>query len=187
MASGGDSQGGTGTVADRASAIERLRRLEEELVRAQEELASLGATEAPGLHLVLEAAGRRGLLPATRVQEVVRLVALEPLPSAPPAVLGTFVCRGAVTVAVSLAAVLGTPREPELDAQIAVLAGAPAVGLVVDRIHGLVDGPAVHSGGGQAPGWEGSRLVAGLCLVDGEVVPLLDPTPIEALARGGRA
>jgi purine-binding chemotaxis protein CheW len=187
MASDQDSRSGEAAGAARASAVERLRRLEEELIRAQEALATAGAAEVPGLHLVLEAAGRRGLLPATRVQEVVRLVALDPLPAAPPAVLGTFVCRGAVTVAVSLAAVLGAPREPELDAQIAVLAGAPAVGIVVDVIHGLVDGPALHAGGGEAPGWEGSGLVAGLCLHGGEVLPLLDPGPIEALARGGRA
>lgn len=168
----------------RASLVERLRLLEEELSRAQGELAAIGGEQLPGLHLVVEAAGRRGLLPAGRVQEIVRLVATEPVPDAPPSILGTFVCRGIPVVAVDLAALLGVHRPPALDAQIAVLAGAPAVGLVVDRIRGLHERPLLHaSDHEEVPGWEGSRLVSGLCTVGHEVLPLLDPTPVIASVR----
>lgn len=168
----------------RASLVERLRLLEEELSRAQGELAAVGGEELPGLHLVVEAAGRRGLLAAGRVQEIVRLVATEPIPGAPRSILGTFVCRGAPVVAVDLAALLGQPRPPALDAQIAVLVGTPGVGLVLDRVRGLHERPVLHaSGQEEIPGWEGSRLVVGLCTVGGEVLPLLDPTPVIASVR----
>jgi len=168
----------------RASLVERLRLLEEELSQAQGELAAIGGEQLPGLHLVVEAAGRRGLLPAGRVQEVVRLVATDPIPGAPPSILGTFVCRGVPVVAVDLAGLLGVARVPALDAQIAVLVGAPTIGLVLDRIRGLHERPVLHAAGHQeVPGWEGSRLVVGLCTVGGEVLPLLDPTPVIASVR----
>ncbi len=169
----------------RATLVERLRQLEEELSRAQGELAAVGGEQLPGLHLVVEAAGRRGLLPAGRIQEIVRLVATEPIPGAPPFILGTFVCRGVPVVAVDLAGLLGVWRTPALDAQIAVLSGSPAVGLVFDRIQGLHERPVLHAAGREEiPGWEGSRLVVGLCTVAGEVLPLLDPAPVIASVRG---
>jgi len=172
------------TVPDsRSDLVERLCHLEEELSRAQDELARLGGEVLPGLHLVVEAAGRRGLLAASRVQEIVRLVAFEPRPGAPPALLGTFLWRGVPVVAVDLAALLGVHREPALDAQIAVLAGAPVVGLVLDRIHGLHERPVIHLGGEVPAGWEAARLVHGLCTVGGEVLPLLDPGPVIASVR----
>lgn len=168
----------------RASLVERLRLLEEELSKAQGELAAIGGEQLPGLHLVVEAAGRRGLLPAGRVQEVVRLVATDPIPGAPPSILGTFVCRGVPVVAVDLAGLLGVSRPPALDAQIAVLVGSPSVGLVLDRIMGLHERPVLHAAGHEeVPGWEGSRLVSGLCTTGGEVLPLLDPTPVIASVR----
>jgi purine-binding chemotaxis protein CheW len=168
----------------RATLVERLRQLEEELSLAQGKLAALGGEALPGLHLVVEAAGRRGLLAAGRVQEIVRLVATDPIPGAPPSILGTFICRGVPVVAVDLAGLLGVSREPALDAQIAVLSGTPAVGLVFDRIHGLHERPVLHAAGREEiPGWEGSRLVSGLCTVGGEVLPLLDPAPVIASVR----
>jgi purine-binding chemotaxis protein CheW len=170
--------------ATRTSLVDRLRHLEEELTRTQGELATIGGEALPGLHLVVEAAGRRGLLPAGRVQEIVRLVATVPIPGAPAAILGTFVCRGIPVVAVDLAGLLGAPRLPALDAQIAILSGTPAVGLVFDRIRGLHERPVLHAAGHQeVPGWEGSRLVAGLCTVGDEVLPLLDPGPVIASVR----
>lgn len=151
--------------------------------RPPDEPARPGGATPPGLHLVVEAAGRRGLLAAGGVQEIVRLVAIAPRPGAPAAILGTFPWRGVPVVAVDLAALLGVRREPSLDAQIAVLAGTPAVGLVLDRVHGLHERPAVHAGTGAPAGWEAARLVRGLCTVGGEVLPLLDPGPVLAAAR----
>jgi purine-binding chemotaxis protein CheW len=168
----------------RSVAAERVRALELELSQAQTELAALGGEALPGMHLGVEAAGRRGLVAASRVIEVVRLVALQPIPNAPPALLGTFVCRGVAVAAVDLAALLGASRVPSLDAQIAILAGAPPVGLVVDRIHGLRERPVLHGAPNEEiPGWQSSRLVVGFCTVGGEVLPLLDPGPVAAAVR----
>jgi purine-binding chemotaxis protein CheW len=183
---GGESQGiqPAEPATVRAAAAERVRALEAQLSQAQVELAALGGEELPGMHLVVEAAGRRGLIAANRVLEVVRLVAMEPLPNAPPALLGTFVCRGVAVAAVDLAALLGAPRVPDLDAQIAILAGSPPVGLVVDRIRGLRERPVLHgTRAEEIPGWENSRLVVGLCTVGDEVLPLLDPGPVAAAVR----
>jgi purine-binding chemotaxis protein CheW len=77
---------------------------------------------------------------------VVRLVATAPLAGASPHVLGGFLCRGTPVVAVDLAALLGVAREPSLDAQIAIVPGDPTVGLVVDGIEGLVEGPRLFHG-----------------------------------------
>ncbi len=172
-----------GDVRSRAALAAEVRRLEEALGRAQRELLAHGGEALPGLHLLFEVAGRRGLVAVARVSEVVRLVATAPLAGAPPHVLGTFLCRGTPVVAVDLAAVLGAAREPPLDAQIAIVPGHPTVGLVVDRIEGLVEGPQLFHGDAvaEAPeAWRGSPLVAGLCLHGGEVVPLVDPAPLAA-------
>jgi purine-binding chemotaxis protein CheW len=171
---------------NRASLVAELRRLEQALQRTQGQLAALGGEALPGLHLVLETSGGRALLPIARVREIVRLVATEPLPGAPRPVLGSFVCRGAPVIAVDLAAGLGEAHEPPLDAQMVILAGAPAIALVVDRVRGLVDSPRLHVGdaGASLPdGWRGSRLVAGLCVEGGAVVPLLDPSPLAEAVR----
>ncbi|BDG04067.1 chemotaxis protein CheW [Anaeromyxobacter oryzae] len=171
----------------RASLLAEVRRLESALARAQGALRALGGETVPGGHLLVEAAGRRALLPAARVVEVVRLVAFTPLPDAPPHVLGSFVCRGAPVCAMDLAALLGAPREPSLDAQIAVIAGVPAVGLVVDRVERLVESPRLFEGdvtAGTPEAWRGSTLVAGLCVEQGEVLPLLDPAPLLAAVAG---
>jgi purine-binding chemotaxis protein CheW len=173
--------------ANRSALVAEVRRLEEELSRAQGALVALGGEALPGAHLVIEAAGRRGLLPSSRVVEVVRLVATTPLAGAPPHVLGTFVCRGTPVIAVDLAALLGDRREPGLDAQIVVLASTPVVGLVVDRVARLVEGPRLFEGdvvAGTPEAWRGSPLVAGLCLEGGEVLPLVDPTPLTAALAG---
>jgi purine-binding chemotaxis protein CheW len=167
----------------RDALVAELRRLEDQLQRAQARLLAMGGVALPGLHLLVDAGGARGLLPSVRVSEIVRLVATTPLAGAPPDVLGTFVCRGAPVLAVDLAAVLGVAREPGLDAQIVILAGSPRVGLVVDRIERLLDGPRVYVGdvaGRTHAAWSGSELVAGLCVDAGEVLPLIDPTPILA-------
>lgn len=177
---GDETTSGSGA---RDALVAELRRLEGQLQRTQADLLALGGVALPGLHLVVDAGGARGLLATPRVSEVVRLVATTPLAGAPREVLGTFVCRGAPVLAVDLAAVLGLERVPPLDAQIVILAGSPRVGLVVDRIERLLDGPRVFTGDGAArthAAWRGSNLVAGLCVDGGEVLPLVDPSPIVA-------
>jgi purine-binding chemotaxis protein CheW len=171
----------------RADLVARLRQLEGQLQEVQARLLALGGEALPGMHLVVEAAGRSALLPAARVQEVVRIVALTPLVGAAPEVSGTFVCRGAPVVVVDLARALGAEGEPGLDAQIVILAGTPAVGLLVEGVPRLVEDPKLFAGDVAAAtpeGWRGSRLVAGLCIDGGEVLPVLDPAPLLADALG---
>jgi purine-binding chemotaxis protein CheW len=180
----------TGGVRPRAALAAEVRRLEEALGRAQRELIAHGGDTLPGLHLLFAVAGCRGLLAVGRVSEVVRLVATAPLAGASPHVLGTFLCRGTPVVAVDLAAVLGAAREPPLDAQIAIVPGHPTLGLVVDRVDGLVEGPQLFHGdamAGTPEAWRGSPLVAGLCLHAGEVVPVVDPGPLAAAVGEPRA
>jgi len=168
---------------DRSDLVAPPGHPEPPLPRVQDGLARPAGETLPGLHLVVEAAGRRALLAAAHVLEIVRLVALEPRPGAPEALLGTFTWRGVPVVAVDLAALLGVRRQPALDAQIAVLAGTPAAGLVLDRVHGLLERPVRHPEAAPPVGWEAAGLVEGLCTAGGEVLPLLDPRPITALAR----
>lgn len=170
--------------------VAELRRLEDALRRAHGELVALGGERLEGLHLVVSTAGRRALLPTSRVVEVVRLVATRPIAGAPAHVLGTFLCRGEPVVAIDVAALLGEAREPPLDAQIALLAGAPAVGLVLDSIERIVDGPLLFDGDAvQATpeGWRGSPLLAGLCVDAGEILPLLDVGLVAATVTERRA
>ncbi|WNZ64719.1 chemotaxis protein CheW [Myxococcus sp. MxC21-1] len=96
----------------RLSVEERLSQLEEEQAQLRQELASLaGELRLPGMYLAVDAAGTSALMDAETVQEVVRLVELEPLPGAPAHVAGTFVYRGSPAVVVDLAALLGVKRE----------------------------------------------------------------------------
>lgn len=173
--------------ASRADLVAQLQRLEGEIHDVRGRLVALGGGTLPGIHLVIEAAGRRALLSSGRVTEVVRMVAMRPLAGAPPQVLGTFVCRGAPVIAVDLRRLLGAQDEPSLDAQIVILAGTPAVGLVVDHVPRLLENPRLHEGdlvAGMPEGWRETRLAAGLCLDGKEVLPVLDPTPIQAELAG---
>ncbi len=173
--------------ASRAELVAQLRKLEDELQKVQGRLVSLGGGTLPGIHLVIEAAGRRALLSSARVTEVVRLVATRPLAGAPPQVRGTFICRGTPVIAVDLRMLLGAREEPDLDSQIVILAGTPAVGLIVDHVPRLVENPKLYEGdlvAGMPKGWRESRLAAGLCLDGEEVLPVLDPSPIQAELAG---
>ncbi len=188
MTARADSAAEGGGTSARARLAAEVRRLEEELQRAQERLLALGGEVLPGLHLVVDAEGLRALLPTGRVTEIVRLVATAKLPDAPPHVLGTFVYRGTPVLAVDLAAAIGARREPPLEAHIVVLAGSPPLGLVVDRVDRLVDGPRLFEGDaaqGVPDAWRGSGLVAGLCVLDGQVVPLIDTAPLAGPAAEG--
>lgn len=176
--------------ASRAELVAQLRKLEHELQQVQGRLLALGSGTLPGIHLVIEAAGRRALLSSGRVSEVVRLVATTPLAGAPPQVRGTFICRGAPVIAVDLRKLLGAKDEPDLDAQIVILAGTPAVGLIVDRVPRLVENPKLYEGdlvAGMPQGWRESRLAAGLCMDGEEVLPVLDPSPIQSELAGRAA
>lgn len=173
--------------ASRAELVAQLRQLEDQLHEVQGRLLALGGGTLPGIHLVIEAAGRRALLSSGRVTEVVRIVAMKPLAGAPPQVRGTFICRGVPVIVLDLRTLLGARDEPGLDAQIVILAGTPAIGLLVDHVPRLIEDPKLYEGdlvAGMPQGWRESGLTAGLCLDGEEVLPVLDPSPIQAELAG---
>jgi chemotaxis signal transduction protein len=138
------------------------------------------------MYAVVETVGSRALIPVARVKEIVRLVAFAPLPNAPRHVRGTFLCRGQRVIAVDLASWLGIDREPHLDAHILVFAGALSFGLIVDGVRSLVETPVLlNENEGELPAiWRSSRLTAGRCRYEGEVLPLVTLAPIDQLLSG---
>ncbi|GHG73791.1 chemotaxis protein CheW [Comamonas sp. JC664] len=161
----------------RLSVEERLRELETEKTRLRQELTSLaGELRLPGMYLTVDAAGTSALMDTESVQEVVRLVELEPLPGAPAHIAGTFVYRGSPAVVVDLSVLLGVKREASLDAHLVVCGGARTVAVLVDRVRDLVEAPVLVDGtpDGSAPlPWDASGLMAGLCRTPEGVRPLL--------------
>jgi purine-binding chemotaxis protein CheW len=161
----------------RVSVQQRLSELEAEQGRLRRELASLaGEVRLPGMYLTLDSAGTSALLDADTVQEVVRLVELEPLPGAPPHIAGTFVYRGRPAVVVDLSALLGVRRVPALDAHLVICKGARTVAVLVDRVRDLVETPVLVDGtpdGSEALPWDATGLMAGLCRTPEGVRPLL--------------
>jgi purine-binding chemotaxis protein CheW len=159
----------------------RLAALDAERERLQAELVALGPGEPlPGMHLSVEVGGRRALLPAHSVLEVVPLVPFSPLPRPVPHASGAFVYRGQPAVALDLASLAGAPRTPELDAHLVVLASHHPFALLVDRARPLAEPPVVAAGDADAgDAWRGSPLVAALCRCGDEVVPLLATAALE--------
>ena len=174
--------------ARRVSVQKRLASLEEEIVRLRRELATLGEHQRlPGLYLTVEVAGASALLPVEAVLEVVRLVAVEPLPAARPHVRGTMLYRGSPAVVVDLAALLGSPREPDLDAHLVICGGSRLVAVLVDRVRDLVESPVLVEGAasGEAPiAWDQTGLMAGLCRTPEGIRPLLRASALLAVAEG---
>lgn len=172
----------------RASVQERLSELEAEQARLRRELVSLeGELRLPGMYLTLEAAGTSALLAADTVQEVVRLVELEPLPGAPPHVAGTFTYRGRPAMAVDLAVLLGVRRQPDLDAHLVICKGARTVAVLVDRVRDLVEAPVLVDGtpdGAVPMPWDATGLMAGLCRTPEGVRPLLRTSAVLVGAEG---
>jgi chemotaxis signal transduction protein len=169
--------------ARRRALVQELRAIELEWSRVRAGLVELGPGERlPGLHLVVALGAGRLLLPAARVAEIARIVACDPIPGAPPWVLGTFVWRGRPAVAADLGARLGGERASSVEAIMVILDGTPTVALVVDGVRGLVEDPLLADG--VSEGTE-KRLVVGACRVDDEAVPALAPEALERELREG--
>jgi chemotaxis signal transduction protein len=162
----------------RRALVRELRAIEREHQRVRAGLAALGPGEhLPGLFLVAGVAGGRVLVPAARIAELARRVALEPVPGAPPWALGSFVWRGRPAVALDLGARLGGQPARSLDAMMVILDGAPTVALVVDEVHGLAEEPVLADGAvGEG---EAARLLLGACRVGDQAVPVLAPELLE--------
>lgn len=122
--------------------------------------------------LTFEVGGSRFALPARLLHEVVRAVAIAPLPKAPPIVEGVINVRGTVVPMLDIRQRFGlspTPVAPEQHLLIAQ-AGSRVVALRVDRAVDLVsvDEAAIESAARVVPGVE---YVAGIAkLPDGLIV-----------------
>jgi purine-binding chemotaxis protein CheW len=122
--------------------------------------------------LVFEVDGRRFGLPAAEVRELLRAVAIVPLPMAPPAVEGVVNLRGRVVPVLDLRARLGLPARAvaTTDHMIVAQSSGGLVALRVDRALDLVR----HELEASAAAWttEGARTRVAR-LADG-LAPLLD-------------
>lgn len=172
--------------------LERAAELERELLEIERMLGVAGAgTPRPGAHLVVEAGGQHALLPAAAVAQIARLVEFTPIPGSPPAVLGGFVWRGRPAIALDLATVLapGGPAAPpqgslelDLDKHLVIVAGARALGVLVDRVQQVVDAPLrVDAATERDLPTLRSELIAGWCNVGGWILPLVSIPAMERL------
>lgn len=166
------------------SLLERAVRLERELCELERSLSHLGAQEPrAGLHLIVEAGGHQALFEARTVLQIARLVEFAPIPGAPPAVLGSFARRGVPGVAIDLARVFGTVREPDLDAHFVIVGGARTLGIVVDRVRNVVNAPArVDARAERLLPTFRAELVAGWCDAGGWLLPLVTVEAVERIA-----
>jgi purine-binding chemotaxis protein CheW len=82
-------------------------------------------------------------LPAMAVQQIVRAVAIVPLPGAPPIVEGAVNVRGSVVGVLDVRARLGLPARPLDPDQFLVLvtAGSRTLAIRVDEVDDLLDVP----------------------------------------------
>jgi purine-binding chemotaxis protein CheW len=122
--------------------------------------------------VVFEIGDRRLALPVSGIREIVRAVAVAPLPQAPPVVEGVVNVRGTVLPVVNVRPRFGLPPRGLSPDQhfILALAGPRLVALRVDRVSELVqaDPQAIRPAHEAAPG---SRHVAGVAsLPDGVIV-----------------
>ena len=126
--------------------------------------------------LVFEVAGRQYAFRAAQAQEVIRAVAIAPLPQASGAVLGFINVRGTVALVFSLRSCLHLPAKTEVDlADQIIIANArrQTIGLAVDSVVGVWEHPAERSMRVQeiAPGAEYRGEIA--CR-DGEILFIHD-------------
>lgn len=128
---------------------------------ADDEREARDETDARPL-VVIALDDRRYALPLARVLRSIRVVAITPLPGAPPIVLGIIDLAGAVLPVIDIRRRFGhAPRDVRLsDHLVVALAGRRAVALLVDETTGVAELPA----GAVVPAGE---ILPGLGLVEG--------------------
>lgn len=170
----------------------RLRDLEVETSGLVRRLREAPEVELVGAYLVLEAGGKEVLLGAAAVEEVVRVVTLQPVVGVAAAVAGAFTCRGRSLFALELAALLeGRAAAPaHLDAHLVVLGTASPLALLVDRVKTVVTtgvslvGDERRGVSPQRPERRAQQLGKLVARVGGRVMPLLDAGQLSAFVQG---
>lgn len=122
-------------------------------------------------------------LPLVHVKELLRMVAIAPLPDAPRGIVGTVNLRGCVIPVWSLRARLGlSPKEATLTDQIIVVhTRAQIVGLVVDSVLEVLTTDQVEVQT-LAADLTGARTTL-VAKVDGRSIPILDLEAVAAPAE----
>jgi purine-binding chemotaxis protein CheW len=125
--------------------------------------------------LVFTLAQQQFALPVGQVSTVVPRASLTPLPGAPADLIGLLRLRGELCPVIDIRDRLGLPAAvPHIGERIVVMRTATfGVGLLVESIVGLVDGPAVEAIDRPA-GAAGDRLIRNVLEVAGQVVATLD-------------
>lgn len=154
----------------------RLRHLEVETSGLLRQLREAPEAELAGPHLVLVAGRQELLLSASLVHEVVRVVSLQPVAGAAPAVAGSFICRGRSLFAVELGALLEhrAAVPAHLDAHLVLLGTAQPLALLVDRVKEVVTGVSLVSDDAGASPLQHEGLSPLMARVGAKVYPLLD-------------
>lgn len=119
-----------------------------------------------GVHVRVRVAGEHYALPVDRVLEVAELGPLTVVPGSPPEILGVRNLRGQVLPVIALAALLGLPAGDPTRV-VVIESGELRAGLRVDEVLEVEELP---------PSSEPveSDLLDGACMVDGELVGVLD-------------
>lgn len=136
------------------------------------------------LFLVVDLAGERIALPAVRVESVVELGAVTPIPKAAPHVTGLSALRSRVITIIDTRRAIGVPvTRPAGDAivhaVIVPIDGHP-YGMVVDAVEDVARaGGPVTVRAPLSPHW--ARVAREMIEIDGTLLPLVDP---EALVAG---
>ena len=125
--------------------------------------------------LVFNLGQQQFALPVGQVSTVVPRATLTPLPGAPADLIGLLRLRGALCPVIDIRARLGLPAAvPHIGERIVVMRTTTfAVGLLVERIVGLVVVPAVDAIDRPAT-VAGDRLIRNVLEVAGQVVATLD-------------
>ncbi|HEY6001053.1 MAG TPA: chemotaxis protein CheW [bacterium] len=172
-------------IRQRIEQLERVEQPAEDLAQVWRRRATeLAAAPDPGLEgaerlqLVVAGVGaERCALAATSVREILRAGRITPVCTAPPFVRGVFNLRGVVLAVLDLAVLLGR-EAPEVGeaARILVVEGCGmAVGLLAERVEGIVTVPAAELRRSLGPGrGMAEDAVAGIVPHDGGMIVLID-------------
>ena len=143
------------------------------------EPAKPAGLEGDGLtHLVsFRLDGQLYALSLNHVECALRMVAVTPVPEAPPWVLGVIDMHGQITPVVDLRQRFGQPpKEPTLDDRLLVVqALEQTVALMVDEVTEVLEVPA-HQVGPPAEPLSQSRPLAAVIRGDGGLILVLDAT-----------
>jgi purine-binding chemotaxis protein CheW len=137
------------------------------------------------LYLVGAIAGRRVAIDASRVDSVIDIATVQPVPCAAPAILGLAALRSRVLTVVDCATALGLGDE----APCRVTSAMPAIvvdlegylyGFVLDRVDDVLaaDRPMAPAGAPLGGPW--SAVSPGIVEFDGAALPLVDPAALLA-------